>query len=220
MALGNADLKPTTSWNLDLLAERYFKSVGVVSGGVFYKNLTDYIYVFTYDQPINNVIYHYTQPLNGESATIKGFEVALQNQLTFLPRPFDGLGIYANYTFADSSASFPQHSGDSTLPGQSRHVGNVAVSYERGGFMGRLATTFHGSYVDVVGATNDLDRFYDTASQIDMSLSQRIRKGIRVYVEGVNLNDALLRYYQGVPDRPLQEEHYHWWMEFGVKFDF
>ncbi len=220
VALGNADLKPTTSWNVDLLVERYFKSVGVVSGGVFYKNLTDYIYVFTYDQPINNVIYHYTQPLNGESATIKGLEVALQNRLTFLPRPFDGLGIYANYTFADSSASFPQHSGDSTLPGQSRHVGNVAVSYEKGGFMGRLATTFHGSYVDVVGATNDLDRFYDTASQIDMSLSQRIRKGIRVYLEGVNLNDALLRYYQGVNDRPLQEEHYHWWMDFGLKFDF
>ena len=38
-------------------------------------------------------------------------------------------------------------------------------------------------------------------------------------MDGINLNDALLRYYQGVEDRPLQEEHYHWWTDFGVKFD-
>jgi hypothetical protein len=35
-----------------------------------------------------------------------------------------------------------------------------------------------------------------------------------------NLNDALLRYYQGERDRVLQEEHYHWWTEFGLKLDF
>jgi hypothetical protein len=26
--------------------------------------------------------------------------------------------------------------------------------------------------------------------------------------------------YQGVKNRVLQEEHYHWWMDFGLKFDF
>ena len=36
----------------------------------------------------------------------------------------------------------------------------------------------------------------------------------------LNLNDSLLRYYQGVPDRVLQEEHYHWWMNFGIKVEF
>ena len=35
----------------------------------------------------------------------------------------------------------------------------------------------------------------------------------------MNTNDALLRYYQGVRDRPLQEEHYRAWYEFGVKID-
>ncbi len=220
VALGNTALNPTTSWNVDVLGEHYFKSIGVVSAGFFYKRLADYIYLFTYAQPINNVIYQYRQPLNGDEATIRGVEVALQNQLTFLPSPLDGLGVYANYTFSDSSASFPQHAGDSTLPGQSRHIGNVALSYEKGGFSGRAAMNFHGSYVDVVGATNLLDRYYDAASQLDFSVSQKIAKGLRLYVDGMNLNDALLRYYEGVKDRPLQEEHYHWWMNFGLKFDF
>jgi outer membrane receptor protein involved in Fe transport len=149
-----------------------------------------------------------------------GLETALQNQLTFLPGPLDGIGIYLNYTFTDSSASFPSHAGDSTLPGQSRHVGNVAASYEKGGFMGRMAINFHGSYVDQVGATNLLDRFYDTHTQMDLSFSQRVTRNLRGYLDVINLNDSLLRYFQGVSDRPLQEEHYHWWLEFGAKFTF
>src|SRR5262245_39661477 len=38
VALGNPDLRPTKSWNVDVLGEHYFKSVGVVSAGVFYKH--------------------------------------------------------------------------------------------------------------------------------------------------------------------------------------
>jgi TonB-dependent receptor len=220
ITLGNADLKPTKSWNVDVMGEHFFKSVGVVSAGVFYKQLQNYIYIYTFDQEIGGTIYHTTQPLNGESAHVFGFETALQNQLTFLPGPLDGIGIYLNYTFTDSSASFPSHAGDSTLPGQSRHVGNVAASYEKRGFIGRMAINFHGSYVDQVGATNLLDRFYDTHTQMDLSFSQRVTRNLRGYLDVVNLNDSLLRYYQGVTDRPLQEEHYHWWLEFGAKFNF
>jgi TonB-dependent receptor len=215
--LGNPDLNPTTSWNVDVLGEHYFKSVGVMSAGYFYKHLTDYIYVYTLDQSIGGSIYHVTQPLNGDAATVQGFELALQNQLTFLPRALSGIGVYANYTFSDSSASFPQHAGKSTLPGQSRHVGNLAGSYERWGFSGKLSVNFHGSYVDQVGATSLLDRHYDTHKQLDVSLSQKLQRNLRVFADFLNLNDALLRYYQGTTDRVLQEEHYRWWVTFGVK---
>jgi TonB-dependent receptor len=220
ISMGNENLKPTTSWNIDLMAEHYFKSVGVVSAGLFYKNMPDYIYNFVYDQTINGVIYKTTQPLNGEAAQIRGFEVAVQNQLAFLPSPLNGFGIYANYTFSDSTATFPSHPGTSSLPGQSRHVGNLAVSYEKGGFSGRVSTTFHGSYVDVIGLTDLLDRYYDASTQIDVSVNQRVTKKLRLFMDLNNLNDALLRYYEGVPDRPQQEEHYHWGTTFGVKIDF
>ena len=36
----------------------------------------------------------------------------------------------------------------------------------------------------------------------------------------LNLSDSLLRYFQGTAERVLQEEHYHWWTEFGVKVRF
>ena len=127
--------------------------------------------------------------------------------------------LLPNYTFTDSNAAIPGHQG-SRLPGQSRHVGNVAVSFEKSGFMGRASVNFHGSYIDIVGANNIQDRFYDTNSQFDLSITQRITRNVRGYFDALNLNDALLRYYQGVPDRVLQEEHYQWTLNFGVKLEF
>jgi TonB-dependent receptor len=220
IVVGNPDLRPTKSWNVDALFEHYFKSVGVVSAGAFYKNLTDYIYTFTLQQQINGVQYQQTEPLNGDAANVRGVEVALQNQLRFLPSPFDGIGVYANYTLSDSTAHFPQHAGDSTLPGQSRHVGNLAASYEKRGFSGRASVNFHGSYIDVVGADNTQDRFYDTNKQFDVTAMQKVTRNLRAYVNLLNLNDSLLRYYQSVTERVLQEEHYHWWAEFGIKVEF
>jgi TonB-dependent receptor len=220
VALGNPDLRPTKSWNLDALGEHYFKSVGVVSAGVFYKHLDDYIYGYTLQQSINGAQYQVTQPLNGDAATLAGIELALQNQLRFLPGPLNGVGVYANYTLTTSTAHFPNHQGASTLPGQSRHVGNIAASYEQRGFTGRVSVNFHGSYIDVVGADNTQDRFYDTNSQLDVAVTQKITRSLRVYADVLNMNDSLLRYYQGVPNRPLQEEHYHWTADFGVKVQF
>ena len=72
VASGNPDLSPTRSWNVDVLAERYLKSVGVISAGVFYKRLDDYIYIFTLQQQINSTQYQVTQPLNGDAGDRQG----------------------------------------------------------------------------------------------------------------------------------------------------
>ena len=69
--------------------------------------------------------------------------------------------------------SFPTMPATARLPGQSRHVGNVAASYEKGGFSGRVSVNFHGSYIDIVGADNLQDRFYDTTAS---SMSRSTRK--------------------------------------------
>ena len=171
VALGNPDLRPTTSWNVDVLAEKYVKSVGVMSAGVFYKSLKDYIYAYTLQQIINGAQYQVTEPLNGDTATLTGFELALQNQLRFLPSPFDGIGVYANYTWTDSTAKFPNHLGDSTLPGQSRHVGNSRCRAEA-----RLQRPRVDQFPRLVHRRGrrrqPQDRFYDTNSQFDFSAAR------------------------------------------------
>jgi TonB-dependent receptor len=218
---GNASLQPTTSWNFDLLAEHYFESVGVVSAGVFHKRLDNYIYLFNFEEDFEGDEFDVLQPRNGESATVTGFEVAFQRQLDFLASPFDGLGLYANYTFTDSEAEFPGREGAAaSLPGQSRHVGNLALSYEKGGFLGRVALNFHGKYIDEVGEASGEDRYYDNHTQLDITASQALTRNVRLFAELLNLTNEPLRYYRGVPDRPDQEEYYRWWVSAGIKLDF
>lgn len=218
---GNATLRPTTSNNVDLLVERYFQSVGVVSGGVFYKRLQDYIYPFVVFETVDGERVQITQPRNGEAASLWGMELAFQNQLRFLPGPLDGLGVYANFTWTDSSARFPGREGeDARLPGQSARLGNVALWYEKYGFSARASWNFHGKYVDAVGEAAAEDVFYDDHTQLDVNVSQRLTRNIRVYADFLNLTNAPLRYYIGVPNRPIQEEYYRWWSMFGVKVNF
>ena len=56
LTAGNPDLKPQHAWNYDLLVEHFFPSVGVLSGGVFYKQITDVILTrqFTYSGPVTS----------------------------------------------------------------------------------------------------------------------------------------------------------------------
>jgi TonB-dependent receptor len=220
IARGNSSLRPTVSNNVDVLLERYFQSVGVVSGGVFYKRLTDYIFPFRFQEGNFGDLYEVTQPRNGDAASLWGVELAFQNRFAFLPAPFDGLGLYANYTWTDSSARFPDRSEESTLPGQSAHVGNVALWYEKAGFSGRSAWNFHGRYVDAVGESAPRDVYYDDHVQWDLSFSQQILRQVRAFVDVLNLTNAPLRYYEGTTTRPIQEEYYRWWATFGVKMNF
>ena len=72
----------------------------------------------------------------------------------------------------------------------------------------------------LIGATNALDRYYDRSSQINLSMTQKVMRSLRLYADILNMNDALLRYYQGMSERLLQEEHYRWWSTFGVRVEF
>lgn len=220
LALGNPMLEATTAMNFDFMAEHYFASVGVLSGGFFYKGLENYIYATTSETVGGSFDgYEATQPVNGESATLFGIELNWQQQLSFLPGALDGLGIYANYTFTDSEAEVPGRDEKITLPGQAQHVGNVALSYEKFGFSGRVALNFSGEFISEVGEEAADDIYYDKHVQLDVSLSQRITDNIRIFADLINLTDAPLRYYQGSTDRPIAQEYYSWWSHIGVRFD-
>lgn len=217
---GNPALRPTTSSNLDVLVERYFRSVGTVAAGVFHKQLRDYIYAFRTREAAFGDTYQVTQPRNGDHASLTGVEFSFQNQLRFLPAPFDGLGLYGNVTLTRSTARFPDRTADARLPGQSGRLGNVAVSFEKGGFSARTAWNFRGRNIDLVGSTASADVYYDTHVQWDLSFSQRLTRQARAYADVLNLTNRPLRYYEGSRDRPIQEEYYRSWATVGVKFNF
>jgi TonB-dependent receptor len=219
--LGNPDLKPQTAWNFDLLGERYLSSVGIVSGGLFYKSLQDYIYTFRFVPATGPYAgYQGTQPQNGTSAHLFGVEAALQFQLRFLPSPLDGLGVYFNYTHVHSTTQFPNRGGKtSELPGQASNVANVALSYEKYGFSGRIAFNYIGSYIFAVGDGPGLDDILDQSRRLDLFLSQAIANTIRVYVQINNLTNGRFRHFIGDTGHPIQDEFYRSWGTAGIKLN-
>lgn len=220
MAIGNPALVPTTAYNFDLLAEHYLPGIGIISGGVFYKALDDIIYTKFDEQEGGEYDgFEISQPANGETASLYGIELNWQQQLTFLPGFWNGFGIYANYTYSKSTADVQDRS-DISLPGQAGNVGNVALSYEKHGFTGRLSLNYHGKYIDEVGESEDYDIYYDNHMQLDLSLSQQVYPGLQIYLEAINLTDRPLRYYMGDEERPIQREFYSWWMHAGIKYSF
>lgn len=224
---GNPDLKATTSSNLDLLGEQYFESVGIVSAGVFFKSLSNFIFTYVeqdYRDPATSTEFEqFSQPRNGASATLFGAEVSLQRQLDFLPGALSGFGLYANYTFTTSSVSgLPLPGRESEhlgLAGNANHMVNASISYEWMGITARIAANYTSAYVDEYGESSFDDRFYDAQFFLDANAAYAITERIRIFVEANNLTNQPLRYYQGTVDRVAQAEFYNRRFTTGIKVD-
>jgi TonB-dependent receptor len=224
---GNPDLKAATSMNFDLMGEQYFSNIGIISAGAFVKNIQNFAFnsFFTGQGGITNG-FVITQPQNGQTASLFGVELSVQQQLSFLPGFLDGFGIFANYTFTTSNAIIPTGFADGRtstrtipLPGQSANVGNAALSYEKYGFMARVALNYGGRFLDEVGATEDFDRYQDNSLRLDVSANYRFTSHLQVFVECINLTNQPLRAYIGIPSRPAQREFYSWWGNIGIRID-
>jgi TonB-dependent receptor len=215
---GNPDLKVTTSNNLDISLERYFRTVGIASAGFFYKNLNDYIYSTTLQQTIGTDLYRITQPVNGDSANLYGVELSLVRQLDFLPRLLRGFGVYTNFTYVHSDAKLPR--GNSILPGQAERMGNASLAYERHGFSARASFNYQGRYILAIGNTPADDNWLDNRLEIDFSASQQINKHVRVFIDMLNLGNEPYRVYVGDQNHAIQEERYKIWAIAGFKFNF
>lgn len=241
---GNPNLKATYAYNFDLMLEKYYKSVGLLSGGVFYKKLNDFIYTyrdnqytnakFSQDFPnlanpipaVNPGNWSLTQERNGENVSVYGFEVAVQRQLDFIPgKFFKGLGVYLNYTFTDSEAkgitnADGEERKDVTLPGTAPHMFNSSLSWENKKFSARISLNYAADYLDELGGDSFDDRFYDKQTFIDANASYKFTSKLRVFAEANNLTNQPLRYYQGVAARTMQMEYYQARFNLGLKFDF
>jgi TonB-dependent receptor len=241
---GNPNLKATYAYNFDLMLEKYYKSVGLLSGGVFYKKLNDFIYTYRDNQYTNakfsqdfpNLVnpipavnpgnWSLTQERNGENVSVYGFEVAVQRQLDFIPgKFFKGLGVYLNYTFTDSEAkgitnADGEERKDVTLPGTAPHMFNSSLSWENKKFSARISLNYAADYLDELGGDSFDDRFYDKQTFIDANASYKFTSKLRVFAEANNLTNQPLRYYQGVVARTMQMEYYQARFNLGLKFDF
>ncbi len=226
ISIGNPDLEPTTSNNIDIMFEHYFNTIGILSGGFFYKDIKDFIVDETHDDFIYNGVEYkdFEKPINGGDATLWGLEFSAQRKLDFLPGFLSGFGIYANYTYTKSEITDfnIEDREDETLamPGSPEHTLNASISYETKKFTGRLSFNYASDFIDEFADEAALDRYYDEVTYLDLNLTYDLNKNYLIFADLNNLLNQPLRYFQGEQNRTMQMEYYGTTAKVGVKVHF
>ncbi|MDX8338153.1 TonB-dependent receptor [Draconibacterium sp. IB214405] len=224
--IGNPDLTPTTSWNFDLMAEHYFQSIGLVSGGIFYKDISDFIVngIQSDYSYLGQTWEKFTQPINAGDAKLFGVEMAFQRQFDFLPGFLRQTGFYANYTYTKSTVSNFQiedrEDDDLTLPGTPENTLNASLYYEGKKLSARLSYNYAGDFVEEYSDKAFEDVYYDQVSYLDFNTSYHFNKNFMIFAELNNILNTPLRYYQGESQYTYQAEYYDIKVNFGLKFNF
>ncbi|HLX22384.1 MAG TPA: TonB-dependent receptor [Usitatibacter sp.] len=191
---GNPDLKPITSNNFDASLEWYYAPKSLLSAGLFYMDLDNYVGFGTHTQSLLNIRtnqfenYLISSPVNS-SGKSKGIELAWQQPLPY------GFGFQTNYTYADA-----KDDTGTPLLGASKNTYNVQGYYEDHGFGARLAYTFRSAFF--VGLDRSTPEYQDDTGTLAASLSYQINKQFSINFDGLNLNDPILKYYASNKDQP------------------
>ncbi|WP_355604499.1 TonB-dependent receptor [Xanthomonas cannabis] len=193
---GNPDLKPYESTNYDLAAEWYFAPSSMLSGEVFYRDISSYIVNTTVTQQLNPAppaiagLYQVTTPVNVSDAKVKG--VAVNYQQTFGL----GFGLQANYTFAESDSS-----SGLNLPYLSRDTYNVIPYWEHGDWTVRVNYSYRSKYFTQIGRLESRD-FADAYKQLDLNASYQITDYMGITFGATNLLDSTYRVFSNTRDTP------------------
>jgi len=196
---GNPGLDPYYANNFDLGAEWYFSAEGLLAANVFYKDISGFIDTRTFtedrtfprqtDAVLVTAPIIFTEPVNGVSAKIKGFELLAQSRLSALPGYLRNLGVIGNYSYTESSADFSTE-GDVRsrgLPGLSKNSFNAVLYYDDGRFDARLAYAWRSRYLANFSDNFGIPRFTDAYGQWDLSFNYKVSDKVSMQAQILNL---------------------------------
>jgi len=224
----NPSLKPQFSDNYDLSAEYYSRNIGLVTVGLFRKNLVDF--AFNTDTVVgggsNNGFdglyegYVLRTRTNGGWAKVDGLELNYQQQLTFLPGFMNGFGVYANATFLRTEGTYDGTVVLSDLSGFVKRTGNFGISYVKHGLTVRTSLNHVG--LGLTSYNNDpAQRQYQEArNKVDLSLKYAYRPRLNVFVDVTNVFNEKTFVYQGVGYRPVTAAIYGTRLTSGIRGSF
>lgn len=227
LEIGNPDLDPLTSVNLDAGYEHYFGKRGMISVAAFYKSIDNPIFVTEREadnETINGTLYNgakITQSQNLKSAKVSGVEFNFIMQFDSLPAPFDGLGTSFNVTTQESSTDgAPGRSDKVALIYTSDLTGTAELTYEKANWSARVAYTYRSAYLDTLTESKDTDVYTAANGKVDLKIGYAVTPNWQLYVEGKNLTEADWQRYVGNKRQLVENEAYGRTWRVGVSAKF
>jgi iron complex outermembrane receptor protein len=244
---GNPQLRPYKATSFDLSYEKYFGKKGYVSVAGFYKKLDTYILRVprTFDfapwvtastplPPSKSTVGLINQPVNQDGGNLKGFELAVNVPLDMLTSYLDGFGVMLNHSDTRSAVELPAFGFGNVqspkqtipMPGLSRKVSNLRLYYEKNGFQIAAAARKRSDFLGQVSDFQDNQQltFIKGETIVDLQASYEFQKGylkgLSVYAQAQNWNNAPYQEYTESPDSVTRRVVYGRTYQFGVGYKF
>lgn len=151
---------------------------------------------------------NFRRPINTGSGYVRGVEMSLQHNFTYLPGLLGGFGFVANYTYADSQIDEQviddgfggeQVFREAPLPNTSNHTFNGTLFYEQGGLQLRAAYNWRSDYLLSSAADQSgLRTYVDSNDTLDLSGGYDISRNVSLNFQVVNVLDTKRREYSVV----------------------
>jgi len=216
---GNPNLKPQQSKNMDTALEWYFQRGSLLSAAYFRKELTDATVSTTtqttfgalglpdtalgaifqdasgrVDPNLPMTLRTYT---NAGKQVLKGYELAYQQDFSFLPEPFKGLGALASYTHIDpfNSQKWITNAGkEIEVNSVPKYAYSFTTYYEKGPWATRLSYNYKGRSLHGDNPKNngdDLIRWRAARGYLDGTISYKISENLELRLDALNLTNTL-----------------------------
>jgi TonB-dependent receptor len=211
---GNPGLKPMLSDQIDLAYQWYFQKNSLASAGVFFKHITGYIGIATDVTSIDGREADITRSVNGKGGHVRGIELVYQQAFTGLPSPFDGLGVFTDYSYTQSDIKENTPAADPyPIEGLMRHNGGFTLWYEKGGFEARFSANHHSPFVRNPTWTSGQLIVNGAETYLTLNLSQQLTKNVQLRFGIDNIGNQKAIYTSG--NNPFQQEV----TEFGRRYN-
>jgi TonB-dependent receptor len=218
---GNPNLEPVRADSSDLGVEWYFGDESLLAFTLFHKSIDSFIAqntVFGLLSPevqavvatarpetANGTVgntqideqWNINTPVNGEGATLNGYEIAYQQPI------WGGFGVVVNFTHVESTANYG-NGNIAPLEGLSEDSHNLTLYYEHDLWGVRVSVNERDDYItDATGADRNLQEATTGPKRVDASAFFNVTDQIKVTLEVINLTEEDERLYTTGPEGDL-----------------
>ncbi len=246
---GNPDIKPTLANNFDLLGEYYLGSTGLLSAGVFMKNIQDYevqiIDVLPWEEvspylPTPDEIDARTDNTDAQKADYRkrynkasgkdfesftpgnGGNANLFGVEVAFQKKLDFLpGVLSNFSvYANFTHNWVDNKDNEyELSGTAEDILNASLAYDNKLFSARLSYNYTSDFLTSNGQTEQYDVYYDKVSYLDANIDIFITKKLVLFASANNLLNELQRTYQWKPEYTYSSLENGTRIQAGLKFN-
>lgn len=246
---GNPDIKPTLANNFDLLGEYYLGSTGLLSAGIFMKNIRDYevqiIDVLPWEEvspylPTPDEIDARTDNTDAQKADYRkrynkasgkdfesftpgnGGNANLFGVEVAFQKKLDFLpGILRNFSvYANFTHNWVDNKDNEyKLSGTAEDILNTSLAYDNKRFSARISYNYTSDFLTSNGQTEQYDVYYDKVSYLDANIDIFITKKLVLFASANNLLNEVQRTYQWKPEYTYSSLENGTRIQAGLKFN-